>query len=344
MPDAGVGVDSPPLRAAPLLRAGVDHRPRIGRRIYRCRGDGPDPRLGIGTTTNAGAGSPSSSVGERSRTNSHARGATSATIPSAQRSRSPANADARLRAVPVGDSAPTSFNRESNGRRPAASDDRSRTPDRGQHAFDELAGPTDFVSALAGRVVGLGVTSASATGGRRWRSCVAITRSSATRSPLFVLDGVPLENTPRRSGSGPGRRLRLRLSDSGHRAGRGCDGTGAARSGRGDLGRPGGERRHPDHDARRPRFVGIRGIGEPERIERVPAQASRISERVWSGAQRPVLLLRRPGRRDERRRRTELGPGASGSGAHAGEPDGSAAGDRPTARASGCPIFLVVRR
>jgi TonB-dependent SusC/RagA subfamily outer membrane receptor len=62
-------------------------------------------------------------------------------------------------------------------------------------AFDELAGPTDFVSALAGRVVGLDVTSASATGG----SAVAILRGYRTilgnTQPLFVLDGVPLENT-----------------------------------------------------------------------------------------------------------------------------------------------------
>jgi TonB-dependent SusC/RagA subfamily outer membrane receptor len=62
-------------------------------------------------------------------------------------------------------------------------------------AFDELAGPTDFVSALAGRVVGLDVTSASATGG----SAVAILRGYHTilgnTQPLYVLDGVPLDNT-----------------------------------------------------------------------------------------------------------------------------------------------------
>ena len=62
-------------------------------------------------------------------------------------------------------------------------------------AFDELAGPTDFVSALAGRVVGLDVTSASVTGG----SALAILRGYhsilGNTQPLFVLDGVPLENT-----------------------------------------------------------------------------------------------------------------------------------------------------
>jgi TonB-dependent SusC/RagA subfamily outer membrane receptor len=62
-------------------------------------------------------------------------------------------------------------------------------------SFDELAGPTDFVSALAGRVVGLDVTSASATGG----SALAILRGYhsilGNTQPLFVLDGVPLENT-----------------------------------------------------------------------------------------------------------------------------------------------------
>jgi TonB-dependent SusC/RagA subfamily outer membrane receptor len=62
-------------------------------------------------------------------------------------------------------------------------------------AFDELAGPTDVVSALAGRVVGLDVTSASVTGG----SAVAILRGYhsilGNTQPLFVLDGVPLENT-----------------------------------------------------------------------------------------------------------------------------------------------------
>ncbi len=62
-------------------------------------------------------------------------------------------------------------------------------------AFDELAGPTDFVSALAGRVVGLDVTSASAVGG----SSVAILRGYhsvlGNTQPLYVVDGVPLENT-----------------------------------------------------------------------------------------------------------------------------------------------------
>jgi TonB-dependent SusC/RagA subfamily outer membrane receptor len=62
-------------------------------------------------------------------------------------------------------------------------------------AFDELAGPTDFVSALAGRVAGLNVTSAAAPGGsapivlRGYHTIVGNTQ------PLFVLDGLPLENS-----------------------------------------------------------------------------------------------------------------------------------------------------
>ena len=62
-------------------------------------------------------------------------------------------------------------------------------------AFAELPGPTDVVSALAGRVVGLDVTSGTATGG----SSLAILRGFHTilgnTQPLYVLDGVPLENT-----------------------------------------------------------------------------------------------------------------------------------------------------
>ena len=62
-------------------------------------------------------------------------------------------------------------------------------------AFEELAGPTDLVSALAGRVVGLDVISGSAVGG----SSVAILRGYhsvlGNTQPLFVVDGVPLENT-----------------------------------------------------------------------------------------------------------------------------------------------------
>jgi TonB-dependent SusC/RagA subfamily outer membrane receptor len=62
-------------------------------------------------------------------------------------------------------------------------------------AFDELAGPQDFVSALAGRVVGLDVTSAGSLGG----SALAVLRGYhsilGTNQPLFVLDGIPIENT-----------------------------------------------------------------------------------------------------------------------------------------------------
>lgn len=62
-------------------------------------------------------------------------------------------------------------------------------------AFDELAGPTDFVSALAGRVAGLQVTSATTLGG----SAPVVLRGYHTivgnTQPLFVLDGIPLENS-----------------------------------------------------------------------------------------------------------------------------------------------------
>lgn len=62
-------------------------------------------------------------------------------------------------------------------------------------AFAELPGPTDIVSAMAGRIVGLDVTSGTATGG----SSLAVLRGFHTilgnTQPLFVLDGVPLENT-----------------------------------------------------------------------------------------------------------------------------------------------------
>jgi TonB-dependent SusC/RagA subfamily outer membrane receptor len=62
-------------------------------------------------------------------------------------------------------------------------------------AFDELAGPVDVVTALAGRIVGLDVTSAGSLGG----SSLAILRGYhsilGTNQPLFVVDGIPLENT-----------------------------------------------------------------------------------------------------------------------------------------------------
>lgn len=62
-------------------------------------------------------------------------------------------------------------------------------------AFDELAGPTDFVSALAGRIAGLDVTAASTLGGsapivlRGYHTVVGNTQ------PLFVIDGIPVENS-----------------------------------------------------------------------------------------------------------------------------------------------------
>jgi outer membrane receptor protein involved in Fe transport len=62
-------------------------------------------------------------------------------------------------------------------------------------AFEQLSGPIDLVSALAGRVVGLDVTSASTLGG----SSVAILRGYhsilGNTQPLIIVDGVPLENT-----------------------------------------------------------------------------------------------------------------------------------------------------
>lgn len=62
-------------------------------------------------------------------------------------------------------------------------------------AFDEIAGPVDLVGALAGRVVGLHVTSAATLGGsepvvlRGYRSILG------TNQPLFVVDGIPVENS-----------------------------------------------------------------------------------------------------------------------------------------------------
>jgi TonB-dependent SusC/RagA subfamily outer membrane receptor len=62
-------------------------------------------------------------------------------------------------------------------------------------AFDEIAGPVDLVGALAGRVVGLHVTDAATLGGsepivlRGYRSILG------TNQPLFVVDGIPVENS-----------------------------------------------------------------------------------------------------------------------------------------------------
>jgi TonB-dependent SusC/RagA subfamily outer membrane receptor len=62
-------------------------------------------------------------------------------------------------------------------------------------AFNETAGPVDFVGALAGRVVGLQVTTANTLGGsepavlRGYRSILG------TNQPLFVVDGIPVENS-----------------------------------------------------------------------------------------------------------------------------------------------------
>ena len=62
-------------------------------------------------------------------------------------------------------------------------------------AYDEAAGPVDVVSGLAGRIAGVIVTTPSTMGGsapivvRGYRSIVNAVQ------PLFVVDGVPLENS-----------------------------------------------------------------------------------------------------------------------------------------------------
>jgi TonB-dependent SusC/RagA subfamily outer membrane receptor len=62
-------------------------------------------------------------------------------------------------------------------------------------AFEEAAGPVDFVSALAGRVVGLNITSAQTMGGsapivlRGYHSLLNAVQ------PLFVVDGIQMENS-----------------------------------------------------------------------------------------------------------------------------------------------------
>jgi TonB-dependent SusC/RagA subfamily outer membrane receptor len=62
-------------------------------------------------------------------------------------------------------------------------------------AFDELSGPTDWLSALAGRIVGLDVTGAGTLGGsapavlRGYHSIVNVA------PPLVVVDGIPLDRS-----------------------------------------------------------------------------------------------------------------------------------------------------
>jgi TonB-dependent SusC/RagA subfamily outer membrane receptor len=62
-------------------------------------------------------------------------------------------------------------------------------------AFEETAGPVDFVSALAGRVAGLNVTSAQTLGG----SAPIVLRGYHSilngAQPLFVVDGIQIENS-----------------------------------------------------------------------------------------------------------------------------------------------------
>src|SRR5215211_5821377 len=61
-------------------------------------------------------------------------------------------------------------------------------------ALDEIAGPVDLATALAGRVVGLQVTTASTSGGsapvilRGYRSIFG------SNQPLFVINGIPVQN------------------------------------------------------------------------------------------------------------------------------------------------------
>ena len=62
-------------------------------------------------------------------------------------------------------------------------------------AFDELAGPVDFVRALAGRVAGLDVTAASNLGGSAPIVLRGYHTIAGNPQPLFVLDGIPLENS-----------------------------------------------------------------------------------------------------------------------------------------------------
>jgi hypothetical protein len=83
----------------------------------------------------------------------------------------------------------------------------AREPTLDSTVFDEVAGPIDLPAALAGRVVGLNVTTNATLGGsvpivlRGYRSALG------SNQPLFVIDGIPVENsaflTPRQQfGSG----------------------------------------------------------------------------------------------------------------------------------------------
>jgi TonB-dependent SusC/RagA subfamily outer membrane receptor len=62
-------------------------------------------------------------------------------------------------------------------------------------AFDEIAGPVDLVGALAGRVVGLHVTSATTLGGSEPVALRGYRSILGTTQPLFVVDGIPLDNS-----------------------------------------------------------------------------------------------------------------------------------------------------
>ena len=99
---------------------------------------------------------------------------------------------------PVGESQPRAAEAATIASEPVAAPSVSAAPSQSvvdSTAFDEIAGPTDFVSALAGRIAGLNVTSASTLGGsapivlRGYHTIVGNTQ------PLFVLDGIPLENS-----------------------------------------------------------------------------------------------------------------------------------------------------
>jgi TonB-dependent SusC/RagA subfamily outer membrane receptor len=62
-------------------------------------------------------------------------------------------------------------------------------------AFGELAGPLDLVSALAGRVSALRVTSANQPGASAFMVYRGLRSMGASLQPLVVVDGVPLDNS-----------------------------------------------------------------------------------------------------------------------------------------------------
>ena len=62
-------------------------------------------------------------------------------------------------------------------------------------AFDEIAGPVDLPGALVGRVVGLQVTSAGTLGGSEPVVLRGYHSILGTNQPLFVVDGIPVENS-----------------------------------------------------------------------------------------------------------------------------------------------------